>query len=338
MTLEDTGHTLHASLSPSAAREWTPNHDTLELRSRCSLLQSSNDDVLDREIVLSLLASPVALKFASLNALASSVRVRRHIARAARLTAMDFKTSVADRPPALWREDENHGFVLREGCDLIDALRAATQPDISGRMYGFSCYRATEYVILLGLAMELREHLPALYATLQRRCEQQVIRSGQFHDVFLIEHGSLDHPMPTRYYVPGDRVWFRNPDPVSSDASGYEGSWVLYLGNGQFGNFWKREQPYSLEAKCIEVHHWRDGVYVDSQGERRVDESRVEAMIAQTTANASRRDAVLSRMMRMRDPQGVYAQGGCIDATREAPRSVAADACELVIPALNQDH
>ncbi|MBN9618377.1 MAG: ribokinase, partial [Actinobacteria bacterium] len=50
-----------------------------------------------------------------------------------------------------WHYDEEHGFLLHEGRPLIDALRAATQPEATGRRYDFSCYRATEYVILLGI-------------------------------------------------------------------------------------------------------------------------------------------------------------------------------------------
>ena len=46
------------------------------------------------------------------------------------------------------------------------------------------------------------------------------------------------------------------------------------------------------------------------------------------------RAQVLERMVRMRDPKGVYAQGGCIDTTREYPRSVSPDHCELVLPSL----
>jgi hypothetical protein len=41
---------------------------------------------------------------------------------------------------------------------------------------------------------------------------------------------------------------------------------------------------------------------------------------------------VLGSMLRMRDPQGVYAEGGCLDTTRECPRSVSRDHCELVLP------
>ena len=41
---------------------------------------------------------------------------------------------------------------------------------------------------------------------------------------------------------------------------------------------------------------------------------------------------VLDRMTRMRDPQGVYAQGGCIDTTREHAKQVHASSCDLVLP------
>jgi hypothetical protein len=37
-------------------------------------------------------------------------------------------------------------------------------------------------------------------------------------------------------------------------------------------------------------------------------------------------------MLRMRDPKGVYAEGGCIDTTREYPKSVSREHCELVLP------
>jgi hypothetical protein len=32
------------------------------------------------------------------------------------------------------------------------ALEQATRPDISGALYSFSCYRATEYILLLAMA------------------------------------------------------------------------------------------------------------------------------------------------------------------------------------------
>jgi hypothetical protein len=56
--------------------------------------------------------------------------------------------------------------------------------------------------------------------------------------------------------------------------------------------------------------------------------------VAQTLANPETRAQVLQRMIRMRDPKGVYDQGGCIDTTREYPRSVSQDQCDLVLPKL----
>jgi hypothetical protein len=150
--------------------------------------------------------------------------------------------------------------------------------------------------------------------------------------VFLIEYGSMEAPLPSRFYVPGDRLWFRNPDEYSSDVTGYEGSWVMYMGQGLFSNFWKREQPFTLETKAIEMFHWKDGVYTDAQGELQMDESVVESHVAQTLANPQAKARVLERMLRMRDPKGVYAEGGCIDTTREYPKGVSPQHCELVLP------
>src|SRR5690606_9265125 len=141
-----------------------------------------------------------------------------------------------------------------------------TQPQASGKLYAFSCYRATEYVTLLRLAEELRDAHPALYARLQRPRETRAGMPRQFHEVPLRVDGSLEQPLPPRYYVPGDRLWFRNPDAHSSNVEGYEGSWLFYLGGGLFNNFWKRDQPYTLTAKCVEIYHWRDGARHDARG------------------------------------------------------------------------
>jgi hypothetical protein len=41
---------------------------------------------------------------------------------------------------------------------------------------------------------------------------------------------------------------------------------------------------------------------------------------------------VLEVMMRIRDGKGIYADGGCLDATRECPKQIALTACELKLP------
>jgi len=325
-------------LRPEVQQAWAPGHDTLALHRHLPPLpeapSSQAPHRLEQEALAALLASPVGHAFADTAALASHLRVRRHIAEAATRTALAFKTEAAERPEAWWRYDEAHGFVLHPGADLIEALVAATQPEATGRLYDFSCYRASEYVILLGIARELQAHNPALLAQLQRHTEHHAIRSGQFHEVFLVEYGGPPVPLPARYYVPGDRLWFRNPDERSSDVTGYEGSWVIYMGGGLFSNFWKREQPYTLEDKCIEIFHWRDGAHPAQQGELEMDESVVEALVARTRNDPDQTAAVLQRMLRPRDPKGVYAHGGCIDTTREYPRGLGPQPCELQLPPL----
>jgi hypothetical protein len=336
LPLEDGTVALMASLRPEFQQTHMPRHNSLNL---CSTLGACQEAMpvdeawaLEREIWVALLGSPHRFAFHDLEALKSHVRVRRNMALAARLTALAFKTEAAERPEADWRYEEDPGFILKPGRPLINALIAATQPEATGKLYDFSCYRATEYVILLGIAQELQAHHPALLAELQQLNERHAVRSGQFHEVFLIEYGSMETPLPAHFYVPGDRLWFRNPDERSSDVTGYEGSWVMYMGGGLFSNFWKRDAPFTLESKAIEIFHWKDGVYTDAQGELQMDETVVERLVAQTQADPQARARVLDRMLRMRDPKGVYAEGGCIDTTREYPKSVSREHCDLVLP------
>ena len=287
---------------------------------------------ISQEILWALLVSPVGFEFKSLEALASSVQVRKNIALAARKTALAFKTEAAERPADYWHYEEEAGFILQAGRCLIDALVSATQPEATGKLYDFSCYRATEYVILLGLAQEASNHNPTLLSDLQKLNEVHAVRSGQFHDVYLHEYGTLEKPLPSHFFVPGDRLWFRNPDEASSDVTGYEGSWVIYMGSGLFSNFWKRDQPYSLLSKCVEIYHWRDGLQTNAEGELWMDESVVEARMADTMRNPTKLKRVLERMMKMRDPKGVYADGGCLDSTREYPKQIFPGSNELSLP------
>lgn len=313
--------------------ELIANTDEISLCDRIHLDPIGNADDLEREILLAMLLSPVRFEFRGHDELASAVRIRKNIVAAARKTALAFDTSAAaERPADCWTYSEERGFTVLPGKSLIEALRKATQPEVSGNIYEFSCYRATEYVFLLGLAEELTTCNPDLLARLQRQWETRAIQSGQFHDVFLVEYGSMERPLPARFYVPGDRLWFRNPDDRSSDVKGYEGSWVFYLGGGQFTNFWKREQPYTLTSKCLEIYHWRHGVRAEPDGRLWMDEAEVEARVAASLADPAECARILSRMMRWRDPQGVYAEGGCIDTSREYARAICPRMAELVLP------
>ncbi|WP_342065646.1 hypothetical protein [Achromobacter kerstersii] len=322
----------HAWLRTAVADVIAPGYDTTGIAQRLGLRTDVDDGDLDREILLAMLASPIAFTFPDVAELKSAVRIRRYIVQAARKTALAFDTEHAERPEDFWTYHEDSGFTVLPGRSLIEGLRRATQPDASGQLYAFSCYRATEYVTVLGLAQELQQANPELARRLQRQWETRAVMSGRFHDAFLHEYGSLDAPLPQRFYVPGDRLWFRNPDAASSDVEGYEGSWVFYLGNGQFNNFWEHGSPYTLTSKCVEIFHWRHGLRKDASGKLFMDEQIVHERVQQTLADADATAAILERMARIRDPQGVYAEGGCIDATRERVRWVRPGHCDIVLP------
>jgi hypothetical protein len=316
-----------ARLTPQTARAWAPGFDTTRLHA-CLC----HGDALDaeREIVAALLLSPIPMAFPSVEEFEAQLRIRVDTVTAARATALEFDCDER-RPDDCWRRDDDGRFVLRPGCPLIDALRRATQPGDAPRPYAFGCYRATEYVMLLAIATEAARSHPALLERLQRRYERRPIQSREFHESLLHEHGTSETPLPPRWLVPGDRVWFRNPHEASSDVEGYEGSWVIYKGGGRFGNFWQRGRPYTLTRKCIEVYHWRHAVVADPRGRARIDEDEVERRVAATLADPDETAAVLARMQRLRDLRGVYAEGGCIDRTRESAGWVLPEHCDIAL-------
>jgi hypothetical protein len=329
------GDWLHLCMDDAKAQDWAPGFDTLQLAATLQLDSHNKAEDLTREIVVAMLVGPIAFEFPSMDECESAVRIRRNIVQAARKTTLAFHTSEAERPEDCWAYDEDCGFVIRPGVSIITALARATQPEVSGTLYTFSCYRATEYVIVLGIAQELAQCNPALLQELQALWTTRPIKSGEFHDVFLREQGSMERPLPPHYFVPGDRAWFRNPDEASADASGFEGSWVMYLGDGLFSNFWKRDQPYTLQDKCVELYHWRHGLYRDEDGEERIDEGKVAELVEATRHDPAELARILAVMARYREARGVYTDaGGCIDTTREFPRWVRPTTSDLVLPAL----
>jgi hypothetical protein len=328
------GPFLRLRLAEAQAQAIAAGHDTLQLSQTLGLDPISRPADLVREILLTLLMGPVAVEFPSIDELLSAVRIRRNIVLAARKTTLAFDTNAVERPEGYWTYHEDTGFTILPGVSLIAALTRATQPEVSGALYAFSCYRATEYVILLGIAQELEQCNPVLFQQLQRQWTRRAIMSGEFHEVFLREQGAMEAPLPARYFVPGDRVWFRNPDEASADASGFEGSWVIYKGGGLFTNFWVDQQPYTLTRKCVEIYHWRHGLYRDAQGEAHIDEVRIKPLIEATLRNPAELARVMALMTRYREPRGVYtAAGGCLDTTREFARWVRPGSADVRLPA-----
>jgi hypothetical protein len=318
----------------SALKALTPDHDTLNLNRRLGLDTHHSAEQLDLEILLCLARAPIAYCFPTVQELRAAVRVRHFAVDAARRTELAFNPDGYERPQECWTYDEKSGFLLRPGVDMVDALIKTTQPEVSGKqLYTFSCGRAAEYIMLLAIAQELKGHNPTLYQALEKQWQTRALLADDFNDAFIFEIGSLEHPLPMRFYVPGSRLWFRNPDSRSADVEGFEGSWVVYHGNGEFCNLWERAKPFSLPDKCLEIYHWRDGVFFDPSGEIKMNEDIVREKVLQTKQMPLQAQQIIERMMRYRDVRGVYAEGGCIDASRDVVRWVCPGTSDLVLDA-----
>ena len=318
---------LAARLRPAAAGRWAPGFDTTALRRQ---LAAGDADDAERETLAALLLAPGVIAFPDLGEFESALRIRLATVAAARATALAFDCEES-RPERCWVRTDDGTFALRPGCCLISAIREATQPGPQAAPFAFGCYRATEYVLMLAIAQEAEHTHAALLEQLRRRFERRPIQSREFHDALLREYGTTESPLPSRWFVPGDRVWFRNPDERSSDVEGYEGSWVIYKGNGLFSNFWQRGRPFTLTRKCVEIYHWRHAVVAGADGRSRIDEDAVERRVADTLRDEAATRAIVERMQRLRDPRGVYADGGCFDRTRESARWVRPGTCDITL-------
>jgi hypothetical protein len=54
--------------------------------------------------------------------------------------------------------------------------------------------------------------------------------------------------------------------------------------------------------------------------------------VHETMQDPAKVQHILHQMMRIRDPKDVYAEGGCVDASRECPKQIYPTATELVLP------
>lgn len=313
------------------SNDWAPLGDTSKLCQKLNLKTQTNSGDLEREILLAMLLCPVPFQFPNFDELTSSVRIRMNIVEAARKTSLAFATDEAERPAEFWTYDDERGFILRPGKSLITALQRATQPEESGKRYTFSCRRAAEYIVLLGVASEAIVCNKELFQNLHRQAETRAIKGSEFERVFLRQIGSLSNPLPLRFFVPGDRTWFRNPDKSSSEITGYEGSWTFYLGAGLFADFWRPNQIYSLTSKCLSIYHWRNSTYRDPNGELQIDEQRVENLVETMTGDSAATDQVLGEMLQLQEPMNT-SSGGCIEAHREYPRQICRGTSDLVLP------
>ena len=302
--------------------ESAPDADMRLLASNFGFSTTGPEYDLLREIFLSKAISPVASSFPSIDELFAAIRIRRNIALIARRTELWFSLDEDTRPTTHWKQLSTDGFALIAGQSLPRALEYSLCPDMTGQRYGFACRQASEYLMLAGLVQELETTNPELLEVIENRWTHAPLRGESFINAFLMERGSRERPFPKHHYVPGSRVWFKNPDEYSTDVDGFEGSWVVYMGAGKFVNLWDKVAPYPIETKCLEIYHWRHCVEQTASDALRMNEDRVKEMIEASMLDATAKQDILTQMMEYRAPVGVYGEGGCIDLTREQARWV----------------
>lgn len=72
----------------------------------------------------------------------------------------------------------------------------------------------------------------------------------------------LEEAVSERSIIPGDWIYMLNPDPVSFQKTGYEGSNAVYAGLDRFASYYDPSGPrYSTVEKINDVYQWRHGVF-----------------------------------------------------------------------------
>ena len=295
-----------------------PDFDTSTITTILHTRQPDRDRALISEIILAMALSPDVVYFGSEQELKSNLRMRCTVVQVASRTELNFDTSSITRPQAYWIYTKENGFLLRQGVSLADGLERALCPDVSGFTYAFSCQRASEYLILYAVVCELQKVNKTGLNDVEQQWRKRALTGDDFLFRFLGERGTRENPMPMRYYIPGDRIWFKNPDDHSSDLEGFEGSWVIYLGGGRFCNLWDRHRPYTLEEKCLEIFYWSKSTAVNDSGVLFMNEDLVKEQVNKALNDPALSRSILEKMMVYRDPTGVYAEGGCIDLSRDS--------------------
>jgi hypothetical protein len=321
-------HRFRLDLSGAPA-ELLADLDTARLT---GALAPDAEAAVEAEIWLAWLVSPMELGFPNFDELLAQFRVRCGIVDAASSTLVDFHATAVNRPVSHWTYVEGVGFRLNPGKSLAEGLDLALHPKTPEARYAFSCKRASEYVVLLAMAREAQRSNPALYAAMERQWHKGPLMAHAFEAAFLSSVGTATCPAPKRWYVPGDRVWFRNPEPRSADVAGYEGSFVLYLGGGHFANFWKQETPFTVDSKMLEIYCWRFGIETREGEEPTINDDLVDEAVAQHLQRPEEVAAIAEQMYRYQDVNPINADGGAIDYQREVPRFVLPDSCSVKLP------
>jgi hypothetical protein len=162
------------------------------------------------------------------------------------------------------------GVALSEAVD--DIFRHQDQ-------YAFGCYTATKIAVVHGILdyygriKNQPDHVALVESRLLVDDEPLVdIEPGSMWSFEagiapseLVKPGKvlqIQYGVAPLNFVPGDWVYFLNPDPASRAIAGYEGSNAIYLGRGRFDDYYDdNNHGFTYVEKLDEVFQWRHGVF-----------------------------------------------------------------------------
>ena len=236
--------------------------------------------VSKKEIALALMQSGRSTRFSgnacNIEALKDHIGVRQSIVAWAENLHWKFPNGSS----AQWNETYWNKGNLHPDKSLSEAMQDFFNNE---ELCAVGCYTATKIVIIQGVLDYYKrikkdiKTLNLIKATL--RSDGDVLvgveSESMWHDLGNSDQQKLKtigkllktkHQVPAYNFVPGDWVYFVNPDVKSSEIPGYEGSNSIYMGRARFDDFYNdNDHHYLYSEKLKEVYNWRFGVFSRSR-------------------------------------------------------------------------
>ncbi len=241
--------------------------------------------VSKKEILLALLQHGRLTEFSGsechVTALKEHIGIRQNIVAWAEYLSWHWP----DGSYAEWNEKYWKRGTPQPGFPLHEAVNDAF---INQDKYALGCYTATKLVIVQGV-LDYYHRIKKDPAQL-KRVEARLSADGEplvdvepgkmwdfekdFDPEKLQRSGKLlriQYGVAPKNFIPGDWAYFLNPDPVSSQKTGYEGSSTIYLGRDLFVDYFDdHDHDYTYEEKLDEVYQWRNGVFSRSRDRAKI--------------------------------------------------------------------
>lgn len=177
---------------------------------------------IERSIVQSMIDAPLVYAYGSIEELRFELILRKNIiasAKAMNQGEADFEVFSTSRcNPQFWFLTETGGFRLRQDVLPSDAIEDIF---VNSSLYGFECATAKVIILYHGVLNTIGKALFNSY----------------FQNLYLYSwHYDPDlgvKPIPTSHFLPGDIVYFKNPD-VNPATSWWRGENAVLLEDGKF--------------------------------------------------------------------------------------------------------